>query len=209
MPKRQQPIPNLGDPDAKYDLPAELLTPEKLEAAQQEQRRLAESVNSPYANKSPQDIQRFNAWIIVREVEEMLKSLSLDELSPPAREQYAEALAETGHFGTAARVTKDGAKREFYDDLWQAVLKDDDDICTCPKTDFGGVKKNNRFAEAEVWSHKHDRMMPVIRCNTCGHQNVTALPASIAKERDTRKRNVAFTTGRTLEDARQIIDNLK
>lgn len=196
----------LPDPNLRYNLPLELLTPDKLEAAALEQRRLAEVVNSPYSNKSPQDIQRFNAGIIIKETEAMLAITP--KLSAPAREQYAEALAEVGYFEHAAKVTKDKDKRQYFKEIWKAVLRPDHEKCKCLKTDFNGVRKNNLYAESEVWSHKHNKRMPVVKCNTCGHRNVTALPESIQKERDIRKRNLSYVTGKTHEDAKKILTDL-
>lgn len=198
----------LPDPSLKYDLPAELLTKERLEAAALEQRRLAEVVNSPYSGKSPQDIQRFNAGIVVRETEAMLLAIPLKKLSQPTREQYAEALAEIGHFEHAAKVTKNKDRRKDYKSIWKAILKDDTERCKCLKTDFNGVRKNNLFAELEVWSLKHGRRMPLIRCNICGHRNVKNLPESIAKEREIRQRNRRFVSGKTHDDAKSILIDL-
>jgi hypothetical protein len=192
----------LPDPDLKYDLPKELLTDERLEAAAIEQRQLAERINSPYAHKSPQDIQRFNASILVKEAAQTGK------LHPVAREQYAEALAELGHFDAAAKATRDKDKRKYYREISQAVNKPDGERCKCPRAKFGDVKKNNLFAEAEVWSQKHGKLMPVVRCNTCGHRNVTNLPESIAKEREQRARVRSYVSGKTHADAIEILKKI-
>lgn len=196
-----------GDPNLPYSLPAELLTPEKLEAAELEQRRLAQVVNSPYSGKSPQDIQRFNASITIKEVQEM--GLSIAEMSPPMREQYAEALAEIGNYEWAAQVTAEPERQEIYQAIWDAIISDDGDKCECVSADFNGVRKSHLFAEGDVWSHKHGKLMPIIRCNQCGHRNVRSLPASIAKERDARKRARSYVAGKSHEDAKQILSQLK
>jgi hypothetical protein len=191
--------------EEKWNLPEALLSPEKIAEAAAAQKELALRVNSPYANKSSADIQRFNAGILITETEKMLEAIPLADLHSTTREQYAEALAETGQFDKAAEITNDPQKAEYYNSIWNAVWLDDAGQCDCPQKVFGQEKRNNLFAEAQVWSLKHNREMSVVKCGSCGHRNVRPLPDSIRKEREIRKRNVQLTTGRSHEEAKQII----
>lgn len=189
----------------KWNLPEALLSPEKIEEAAAAQMELALRVNSPFANKTSADIQRFNAGILIGETEKLLEAIPLEDLHTTAREQYAEALAEVGNFQKAAEITKDDQRSAHYNEIWKAVWLDDDEQCECPHQVFANEKRNNLFAEAEVWSPKHNREMSVVKCTSCGHRNVRPLPDSIRKERELRKQNVQLVSGRSHEEAKQIL----
>jgi hypothetical protein len=193
----------------KWNLPDALLSPEKIAEAAAAQKELALRVNSPYANKTSADIQRFNAGILITETEKLLEAIPLEDLHSTVREQYAEALAETGNFQKAAEATSIEAKSEFYDSLWDAVWKDDEERCDCAHQEFvNGQRKNNIFAESQVWSLKHNREMSVIKCGSCSHRNVRPLPDSIQKERALRRRVIELTSGRSKEEAKSILSQL-
>lgn len=193
-----------ADEQEKWQLPAELLTPERLEAAEREQRELASRINSPFAHKTPQDIQRFNAGIITQEIEQYLKTVSIEQVPPIIRDQYAEALGELGYFQKAADWCVSEVHKEQYQAFADAVWLADDKTCKCQPEN--GL--NNLYAECQVFSLKHNRVMSVVKCK-CGFRNVRNLPESIRKEREIRKRNLALVTGKTKEEARQVLMRLQ
>lgn len=197
-----------GDPELKAELPAELLSEERLAASAIEQKRLAEVVNSPFSNKTPQDIQRFNAGIIIAETEKMLEAIPLADMHEVARNIYAEALVTTGEFAKAAEAAASPEHAEFYKAIVEAIKKDDGERCECQPDKVGEKYVNHQFVEAEIWSVFHNRQMPIIKCNKCGHRNVKSLPQAIAKERELRAKVKAYTAGKPHEEARNITSQL-
>jgi len=201
-----------GDPDKKYDIPDSLnwekFTDEQKAAVELEQRRLAEVVNSPFSNKTAKDIERFNAGIIIEETQQILQAIPLDEMPEIVRDTYAEALASVGKFGEALSAVCCSEKQAFYEAVIKAIDIDDAERCECNAEKVGDRYINPRYVEAEVWSVKHGKQMPVIRCNKCGHRNVQPLPKSIADERAMRAKVRAYTTGKSHEEARNITQQL-
>lgn len=201
-----------GDPEQKYDIPDgldyEKFTSEQRQAVELEQKRLAEVVNSPFSNKSAKDIERFNAGIIIREMKDILKAVPIEQMPDIARDIYAEALASTGCFSDAAKVVCCEDKKAFYESIIEAIDKDDAARCECNADKTGDRYINPRYVEAEVWSNKHGKQMPVIRCNKCGHRNVQPLPKAIADERAIRAKVRSYTSGKPHEDARNITQQL-
>jgi hypothetical protein len=131
--------------EEKWNLPEALLSPEKIAEAAAAQKELALRVNSPYANKSSADIQRFNAGILITETEKMLEAIPLEDLHSTAREQYAEALAETGQFDKAAEITNDPQKAEYYNSIWNAVWLDDAEPVRLPSESLRPGKAKQPF----------------------------------------------------------------
>lgn len=190
------------DPNAPWTLPEKLLSKEHLEQSAALQKELAVRVNSPFASKTAKDIEMFNARILIKELE------AYPKLNPVSREYLAESCASIGEYKKAASITKNKAHKKRRLELWEAVWKDDEDSCQCEDRKFGDTLVNNESVSEDVFSLKHLKIMPAVRCSNCGDLNVKPLPGRIAKERGLRKQAISQVSGMKPEDAKaQLIAN--
>jgi hypothetical protein len=207
------------------NLPAHLrLTPEQLARAAADNARALAEANHPFALASPHERARARG---VREAEEWgaalaqievalanaLKSGTDDEVLAAmnarrnALDHLSEAYAAQGRFDLAAAHAPDDARRKELEKLWHAVMRPDDEVCgeECRKKfDDDPTLLTKERVVHEVWSVKHNRVMPVVACH-CGEWNARALPAEIGRQRAARSRARTLTEGLKPADAAETL----
>ena len=106
-------------------------------------------------------------------------NVSVERLNPQ-RDRVAEALAMQGKYHDAALEAASPEAKKRYAEIHAAVWRDDEESCECPETtaDPRGAKGQTiqlptTYAEEIVYSEKHGREMPLVRCSLCGDANVT------------------------------------
>ena len=112
---------------------------------------------------------------------ELIDAKAQPEVYYETRMQLAEALAEQGKFADAAKI--DPQYQAFAD----AVTRDDDEVCDCvpDTTELQGqnargenvsqlIEIPNQFIAAEVYSEKHGKIVPLVKCAICGDINIKA-----------------------------------
>jgi hypothetical protein len=143
-------------------------TDEQLKAADEQQRALAKRIG---LQASPE--QRILARAIAR-IDELNK-IPRTDWTQKQLIRYIEALDMAGRFNEAYDLTGD----RKYSELWDAIWKDDEEICDCPDTP-DVVMENNRpvevvhsrhFTRRRVYSLQHDKHVDLIVCNKCSHSN--------------------------------------
>lgn len=178
---------------------------ERLAAAEAAQARLVARAQSPFARLSPAEFERATAARVVEEYRatlEVLDALILkgERLKRPTRKergglrvalearpaiaaQLAEAYATTGRYDLAAEVTPDRDQKALYLRIWRAIWRDDAHWCACPPPLAGGT---HTFVRQDIFSVRHDREMPLLKCSSCPCLNVTPLPAALVEQRALR-----------------------
>jgi len=194
-----------GDTDGKWELPAGLLTKEHLAKSQAMQDDLAQRVNSPFASKSTKDLEMFRAGILIKELEPLMQAGVISAID---REYLAESYASIGEYAKASQATANDANKERWEAIWNAVFLDDAEKCNCPDAQHDGGRTNNQGVEENVFSLKHLKVMPVIKCSICGHRNVAQLPSRISKERSHRQLSIAAVSGMKPEDAKATLTDM-
>lgn len=120
----------------------------------------------------------------------------LDELQAAkiaVRHRRAQELALMGRYDLAAQETPDPAYRDHYMKILDAVFRDDGESCECPKEVRGSgehtkISVPSQHIAEEIYSIKHARLMPVLRCGTCGDLNVADAPRHLLEQRAHRVR---------------------
>lgn len=202
--------------DEKWKLPKSLqLTPERLLEVDAEQRRLAARAQSPFASLSPREHERARALRLIEELKAEIGPIEkrlgkvftaagatdFDELTEAQHDiwrRLAEAHAAVGRYDLAAHYETDRNQKAFYLRVWRAVHRDDSHWCGCPAPLNGGT---HTFAKTDVWSVKHGRVMPLLKCSNCNCLNVAALPKELAEQRAHRQSARRIASGMSLEDA--------
>lgn len=114
-----------------------------------------------------------------------------------AKARLAEALAHQGRFDEAAILVKGDQKLE-YENLWQAVWREDNDTCPCePLAD--GLTHDHVSHLAPSQSHG-GKLMPVVKCNQCGFLNVRPLTHALQEQKRVREHAESLLHGRRPED---------
>lgn len=201
------------------------LTAEKLAESAKNQ---AEWNNSPHLTVSPAMAQVYKAR---REALEWLQAVRVVELElhqPHTKQErkdikarfnhlmtlLAEALAVCGNYAEALMVLpkhRVDLRREF-ERVLRAIERPDEDRCgpDCKqKFDADPTKVTTESVEKYVFSVKHGRMMPMIRCTTCGGVNVRMVDGDLAKQIAARSMAVEMTKGKKPEEARRILTEAK
>jgi hypothetical protein len=180
--------------------------------------RLLRESNSPFLTLSPRERERARGlreapeW---REALERLDAALYSALGTPGYEtlrarrdvtagQLAEAHAATGRFDLAAAVCPDPLRAAELDALWRAVMRDDDEACgdECREAfDADPTLLTRETVLREVYSVKHGREMPAVRCEVCKELNVRPLPAEIGRQRAARKQAAALVAGLSRPEA--------
>jgi hypothetical protein len=173
--------------------PAHLqLTKEQITAALKENARLLAESNSPYVVQSPQERARVRGireeqdWrVALAELDRALaqqrhskrrKGLHVQQLQilrANAAGHLAEALAAQGRFDEAAEHAPDTTRAAELRTLWHAVMRPDEDVCGADcqeKFSNDPTLLTKERAVQEVFSLKHNKVMPVIACGVCGRQ---------------------------------------
>jgi hypothetical protein len=166
------------------------LTKEKLEKIEDEQAERRKqfgprSILSPVEQKVA--FARNRETAIRAGIESLLSSSDENraELVDREMERLAEVLAEQGRYGEALLVAPEGARAGEYRSLIEAIERPDTEECGCPDevNEQQGphpIRLPRHYVHDHVWSYKHQKEMPVIRCSLCGHLNVRPLPGHIA-----------------------------
>ena len=147
--------------------PIPTISPDDQKAIDEQQAKMA--AHHPI-NASNRDYDNAHALIV------QLEQQPLKSLGRHLREQYAEALAITGQYDKAAKITKDDDKKREYKAVWKAIWLDDDKDCKCIDTDTvdmidGRPQKvtySRKFQVNRIFSHKHNNFVRLERCNRCG-----------------------------------------
>jgi hypothetical protein len=97
-----------------------------------------------------------------------------------------------GQFEAAADLTSCRHQRKLYRRKSDAVTRPDDEWCEHPTFEnVDGVVSQNCTREQDVYSDKHGRVMPLLRCRICGFRNVRELPPELQKLSEHRAAAVA------------------
>lgn len=92
--------------------------------------------------------------------------------------RLGELLAMQGNYEMAKTVSIDGAKREHYAAIHDAIERDDDEICSCQGERITNPKTGDNFIQSktmvldEVYSEKHNSIRPLTLCRECGLMQV-------------------------------------
>lgn len=216
---------NREQAQGKWHLPKPLqVTAENLERIERANAELAARVASPYARLSPQEQERARAAALITELAEQLRLVNkrlgkvftaagadhFDELLTTQRSlwrQLAEAHASTGRFDLAAHYTDtdtadDRRQKAEYLRIWRAVWRDDAHFCSCPPTRGSGQRADvtapSYFVRKDIYSVKHDRVLPLLKCGRCHCLNVTTrkdVLAPIVAQRAHRARAQELVAG--------------
>ncbi len=169
-------------------------SPELLAKTLEWQKELSIRANSPFARLSPQEHARAQALRMIPDLENSLKSVRGEIAkstlvngndSPSLRDAYeaehvlqarlAEAHAQTGRYDLAASIDPRPAHRDEWQSIMEAVVRDDDETCKCAP--------GREVVELEIFSVKHNRVMPLIKCSGCGKRTVKVIPRELALQR--------------------------
>jgi hypothetical protein len=101
--------------------------------------------------------------------------------------RLADSYADQGRYAEAADTHPDTKRAKQYREIHDAIERPDDEGCNCQSEDARDPTSGKTLriplenAIEEVFSHKHNRIMPLIRCNKCGKLNVKPLPEVLAR----------------------------
>lgn len=193
---------------AKWDLPKKFqLTPDLLAKSDEEQARLAAAAALPFGSMSPQDAERARSVVIAENLRNTLDELkrqigialttgkgNLEELREAViavRHQRAERLAICGRYDLATAEEPDPVYRDHYLAILEAVWREDDETCSCEDVRGSGEHANitvsRQYVVEEIWSLKHGAVVPLVKCNVCGHLNaVPVIPKQLQQQRALR-----------------------
>jgi hypothetical protein len=142
-----------------------------------EERRLAQGTASETAAKA-------NLGVALRDANKEAEALAQDQL--------ADAWATQGRFDEASKIAHSEERQARYAAIHGAVWRDDEDICGCEETvDPRGpngteVVLPNEYVDSDIYSEKHGRIMPLVRCSKCGDLNVRNVSPRLAELRRAR-----------------------
>lgn len=193
---------------AKWELPKKFqITKEMLAKSDEEQARLAAAAALPFGSMSPQDAERARSVVIAENLRNTLVDLrnqigiaittgegNLEELREAVvavRHQRAERLAIIGRYDLAAAEEPDPVFKAHYIEILEAVWRDDDEACSCEDVRGSGehadITVPRHFIKEEIWSLKHSAVVPLVKCNVCGHLNaVPVIPRQLQRQRALR-----------------------
>lgn len=209
------------NPNEKWELPERLriTNPDVLTRANALAAELAVRVASPFGRLSPQEQERASAALMADHLKKDLERVNLQiteivlvdgrdsqsrKLTELLEARYhisrrlAEAYVSIGRFDLAAEIDPRPESRDEYVEILEAINRDDGEWnCECaPGRDF--IKR-------EVFSLKHNRMMPMRKCSGCGEMNVAPLPVHIAEQRAHRARARELVADKSPEEAKAIL----
>lgn len=209
--------------EERWELPEPLrVTPEMLAEIDRADREALARGQSPFLALSPQERERARAIQIAAEYEQALEHLdslikqgakrkwptgrqkkelaAAREARPAVAAQLAEAYAASGRFDLAAEAHPDRKQKADYLRVWRAVFRDDAHWCDCPKPLSGGT---HTFVRQDIFSVKHDRFMPLLRCSNCKCLNVAPMPKEIVEQRAHRATAAQLVRGMKPDDAKR------
>lgn len=175
------------------------LTPERLAQNEENQRAWRETAGS--LSRNPILEQKTRAVLIEKDarasIETILNEPDGDDPGQPERQQNAlrhqkarlsEALAIQGRYDEAAGHEPNPRKAKEWQDIWEAVWRDDKEDCPCPAYRIEGTQKLlNHTQAAKIYSLKHGRDMALLKCHACGFMNVKTLTPELIEQRKTQK----------------------
>lgn len=198
--------------------------PTRLAEADERQRELARKVQSPHASLTPEERERERAARLVTEHKanaELLQSLiatygaqtrpqrrqrrelaAAREALPAVLRQLAEAYAACGKFFLAAEVEPDRKQRAWYLRVHRAIWREDGHWCSCPPTTAGHTRA---FVKQDIYSIRHERVMPLMKCAGCNCLNVAPLKPELAAQRAHRREAAALVAGMLPEDGKKVL----
>ena len=175
----------------------------------EDEKRLAASAAMPFEQMSSQDTYRARAAQRAEEHRATIVNLDpqigqalttgegdvaeLQAAKLAIRTRRVEQLALLGRFDLAAQETPDPRLRDHYLAILDAVWRDDEgdgSWCECGDVHGSGEHANltvsQQYIAEEVFSLKHGKVMPLLRCGGCGTLNVAALPDHVRELRSHR-----------------------
>lgn len=183
--------------DERWNLPLPLrLDPENPEyeelvrRSEAQQKKWGAKIASPFASKTPQDVERGMAGIKIKAKLEALQGLPEDsDLRPRIQAQLAESYAVTGRFDLAANIDPRPSHRAEWLSLWNAVTREGNERCKC--ADAPRPKGTHPvFQEKSVWSIRLGRDVYLLRCNQCGFRyTAEQKPAHLVEQEKERAKN--------------------
>lgn len=205
----------IGDKGAHFEL-----TPEKLAEAVKQQAELAETVQSPFLNVSPQMSIVNRAR---RELPDWYESLQQVEiaLSIAKRKQkkelhvrrnhflglIAESLAILGDFQMAIAVSPKGYKIQRKEWKVLAAALADTDGCDCSIENHVFLATKERVHK-EVFDPATGKMRVLVACNVCNKVSAKAPSPELVKHRDARAQAAGLARGKTHAQAhRELRDH--
>ena len=194
MRKKSEPLP-----------PHLVLTPErKVKIAEEQAKLRAEAMSrgrlSPEARRmqiaaAHETSARADVEMLSEELRENRRDKEKIARLMHARSRLAEALALQGRYHEAAEVEPDKDKRAHYEMMWSAVWRVDTEECECQPGEHEEIDTHDFIAE-EVISQKHgNALMPAIKCNSCGFQNVKPLTHELQQQQRARSQVAAVLHG--------------
>lgn len=202
------------------------------------QAKWAASVASPFVQGSPADAERARASRLEHDWRDSLVGIrgemaaatddAGDAKSPRdsarleglnnayrnASRQLAEALAVQGRFDEAAYYAHEGKAEDLeneYGAIAAAIGKSDEERCGAD-CDLTFAADPTRLTQddivAEVFSPKHNAVVPVMRCNICGDLNArpfTEADRPHLKRREMRKQALELTKGQSPREAAETL----
>lgn len=120
-----------------------------------------------------------------------LANLAVDD-RPEVRAQLADAWADQGRFDEAAKIHPNVDRQRRYTEIAQAIERDDDETCPCEDQTVMDVTQNKNVVvyaqniDKMVYSRKHRKLMPLVRC-ACGDLNVRPAPVHLQRRLDNLK----------------------
>lgn len=164
-------------------------TPEQQTEDAALQHRLRQA-QGPGRRPNPIEARLLRADAIKRSTRAQLQHLySQPEANPlhvrTAEAQMAEALAMEGNYQSAAVLHPDDEQSARFEAIAEAIERDDDGRCNCPVTSAHDATSNRTITlppdtiEEMVFSQKHKKIMPLVRCTRCGDLNVKTAPAQL------------------------------
>lgn len=110
------------------------------------------------------------------------KVLELEAQIARLGDKLAKLLFDAGEFQLALKATRGKALRQKIREYIAAAEIDDEQHCGHQKwISFNGELHPNYFRERDIFSHKHNAVVSVVRCNECGFRNIRPLPEDLAE----------------------------
>lgn len=199
-------MPEDTEEEAPWQLPPRFHTPkgernkqqaEILSASDAQQAEWSAMFAQPQTSATPLDRWRGRATIIIREYTELLAGGY--RLKRNQREELGEAYAAIGRYDLAFKATWNKELREEYIAIWNAIQRDDSEVCEC------GTGRT--FSKKDVFSIFHGATVSLVKCGNCDHLNAVPTPAHITDARAVRSKIRNDLTGLHPLDAKaQMIE---
>lgn len=166
-------------------------TPEQQAADRAYQDRLR-SAQGPGRRPNPNERQLIQAAAVKRAASAELEHLRLDPEPDTfhiahAEARMAEGFALEGNFAAAAELHPDTEHTARFEAIAAAVERDDGERCDCPIETITDPATGQPVTitpdtiEEMVFSQKHGRLMPLVRCSRCGDLNVKQAPEHLER----------------------------